>query len=52
VLKRIFGPKRNDITREWKRLHDEELYTLHSLPNIILVIKSRWKTSEVYVEFW
>jgi hypothetical protein len=39
VLKRIFGPKRDDITREWRRLHDEELNDLYSSPNIIRVIK-------------
>jgi hypothetical protein len=41
VLKRIFGPKRDEITREWRRLHNKELYALESLPNIIRVMKSR-----------
>jgi hypothetical protein len=41
VLRRIFGPKRDDITREWRKLHNEELYDLYSLPNIEGVIKSR-----------
>ena len=41
VLRNIFGPKRNDITGEWIRLRNEELYDLYSLPNIIWVIKSR-----------
>jgi len=40
VLRRIFGPKREEITGEWRRLHNEELYDLY-LPNIICVIKSR-----------
>jgi hypothetical protein len=41
VLRRIFGPKRDDVTGEWRRLHNEELYALYSSPNIIRVIKSR-----------
>jgi hypothetical protein len=41
VLRRIFGPKRDEVTGEWRRLHNKELYTLHSLPDIIWVIKSR-----------
>jgi hypothetical protein len=39
VLRRIFGPKRNEVT-EWRRLHNKELYALYS-PNIIRVIKLR-----------
>jgi len=41
VLRRIFGPKRDKITREWRRLHNEELNDLYSPPNIVWVIKSR-----------
>jgi hypothetical protein len=41
VLRRIFGPKRDEVTGEWKRLHNEELNDLYSSPNIIGVIKSR-----------
>jgi hypothetical protein len=41
VLRRIFGPKRDEVTGEWRRLHDEELNDLYSSPNIIRVIKSR-----------
>jgi hypothetical protein len=41
VLRRIFGPKRDDVTEEWRRLRNEELYALYSSPNIIRVIKSR-----------
>jgi hypothetical protein len=41
VLRRIFGPKRDEVTGEWRRLHIKELYALCSSPNIILVIKSR-----------
>jgi hypothetical protein len=41
VLRRIFGPKRDEITGEWRKLHNEELNGLYSLPNIVRVIKSR-----------
>jgi hypothetical protein len=41
VLRRIFGPKRDEATGERRRLHSEELNDLHSSPNIILVTKSR-----------
>ena len=40
-LRRIFGPKRNEITREWRKLHNEELNYLYCSPSIIRVIKSR-----------
>jgi hypothetical protein len=41
VLRRIFGPKRDEVTEEWRRLHNKELYALYSSPNIIRVITSR-----------
>ena len=41
VLRRIFGPKRNEVTGEWSKLHSEELNDLYSSPNIIHVIKLR-----------
>jgi hypothetical protein len=41
VLRRIFGPKRDEVTGEWRRLHNKELYAVYSSPNIIRVIKSR-----------
>ena len=41
VLWRIFGPRRDDVTGEWRRLHNEELNDLYSSPNIVWVIKSR-----------
>jgi hypothetical protein len=41
VLRRIFGPKRDEVTGEWRRLHNNELHALYSSPNIIPVIKSR-----------
>jgi hypothetical protein len=59
VLRRIFGPKRDDVTGDWRKLHYEELHNLSSSPNIIRMIKSgrmRWagyvarmgKTRNVY----
>jgi hypothetical protein len=41
VLRGIFGPKRDEVTGEWRRLHNEELNGLYSSPNIIRVIRSR-----------
>jgi hypothetical protein len=41
VLRKIFGPKWDEVTGEWKRLHNKELYALYSSPNFIQVIKSR-----------
>jgi hypothetical protein len=41
VLRRIFGPKRDEATGEWRRLRNEELNDLYSSPNIVRVIKSR-----------
>ena len=41
VLRRIFGPRRDEVTEEWRTLHNEELNVLYSLPNIVRVIKSR-----------
>jgi len=41
VLRKVFGPKRDEVTGEWKKLHNEELNDLYSLPNIVWVVKSR-----------
>jgi hypothetical protein len=41
VLRRIFGPKRDKVTGEWRKFHDEELNDRYSSPNIVRVIKSR-----------
>jgi len=62
VLRRIFGPKRDEVAREWRKLHNVELNDLYSSPNIVQVIKSRrmrrarhaavWGRGEAYTEFW
>ena len=62
VLKRILGPKRDEVTGEWRKLHNEELTNLYSSPNIIRVLKSRkmrWVghvalmgSVEVHTAFW
>jgi hypothetical protein len=41
VLRRIFGPKRDEVTGEWRKLHNEELQDLYSSPSIIKIMKSR-----------
>jgi len=41
VLRRIFGPKREEVTWEWRKLHNEEFNDLYPSPNIVWVIKSR-----------
>jgi hypothetical protein len=41
VLRRILGPKGDEVTGEWRRLHNNELYAVYSSPNIIRVVKSR-----------
>jgi hypothetical protein len=43
VLKRIFGPKRVDMTGDWRKQHNEKLHNLYSLPNMIRMIKSRMR---------
>jgi hypothetical protein len=40
-LRRIFGPKRNEVTGEWRKLHHEELDDLYSSPSVMRVIKAR-----------
>jgi hypothetical protein len=60
VLRRIFGPKRDELTGEWKKLHNEELNNLYCSPNIIRVIKNEMgvacsayrRKGEAYTVFW
>jgi hypothetical protein len=42
VLRRIFGPKRDEVTGELRKLHNEELHDLYSSPSIIRIVKVRW----------
>jgi hypothetical protein len=41
VLRRIFGPRSDEVTGDWRKLHNEELNNLYSSPNIVRLIKSR-----------
>jgi hypothetical protein len=41
VLRRVFGPKRDEVTGEWRKLHNEELNDWYSFPNTVRVVKSR-----------
>ena len=41
AVRRVFGPKRDEVTGKWRKLHNEELSDLYSLPNIVRVVKSR-----------
>ena len=49
VLRRTCGPKRDEVTGEWRKLHNEELHVLYSSPNIVRVIKSRRMRWTVHV---
>jgi hypothetical protein len=42
VLRRIFGPKRDEVTSGWRKLHNKELNGLYSSPSIVTAIKARW----------
>jgi hypothetical protein len=62
VLRRVFGHKRDEVTRKWRKLYNEELNRLYSSPNTVRVIKSRimeWEghvtrmgRGEEYTGFW
>jgi hypothetical protein len=41
VLRRIFGPKREEVARDWRRLHNEELHNVYTSPDIVMMVKSR-----------
>ena len=49
MFKRIFGPRRDEIIGEWRKLHNEELNDMYSSPTIVRVIKSRRMRWEVHV---
>jgi hypothetical protein len=50
VLRRVFGPKRDKVTGEWRKLHNEELNDLYSSPNFVRVVKSRGMRWAEHVE--
>jgi len=61
VLQRKLGPKTDEVTGEWRKLHNGELYDLYDSLNIVCLIKSRmisagyiavWETGEVHTGFW
>jgi hypothetical protein len=55
VLRRIFGPKKDQVTGGWRRLHNEELRNLYSSPSIIRMIKSRRMRGgrrEIHIGYW
>jgi hypothetical protein len=60
VLRRIFRPKRDEVTGDWRRLHNKELSDLYCSPSIVWVIESRRmrcagneaRAREMYTEFW
>jgi hypothetical protein len=49
VLKRIFGPKRDEVIGGWRKLHNEELHNLYSSPNVIRLVNSRRMRWAVHV---
>jgi hypothetical protein len=55
VLRRIFGPKRNEVMGEWRKLHNKELHDLYTSPSIIRIMKSRrmrWAGHGTRIDYW
>jgi hypothetical protein len=52
VLRRVFGSKRDEVTGEWRKLHNEELRDLYSLPSIVWLVKSRSMRWAGHVGIW
>jgi hypothetical protein len=52
VLRRIFGPRRDEVTGDWRKLHNDELHNFYSSPNIIRMIKSKRMRLAGYVDEW
>jgi hypothetical protein len=52
VPRRIFGPKRDEVTGGWRKLHKEELHNLYSSPSIIRMIKSNWWECQKERDHW
>jgi hypothetical protein len=52
VWRRVFGPKRDEVTGEWRKLHNEDFSDLYSLPNIVLVVKSRRMRGRAMWRIW
>jgi len=52
ALRNIFGPKGEELTGEWRRLHDKELYDVHCAPNIIRGLKLRRRRWAGHVALW
>jgi hypothetical protein len=52
VLRRIFGLKRDEVTGEWRKLHNEELHDLYSLPSIIRIMKARRMSGRGMLHQW
>jgi hypothetical protein len=48
MLRRIFGPKRDEERVGWRKLHNDELYNLYSSPNIIRLFKHEWEKRNAY----
>jgi hypothetical protein len=56
VLRKIFGPKRDEVTGEWRKLHKKELHDLYSSPSIIRrdgrVMKHEWERRGTLIDYW